>query len=62
MLQNMGSGLFILVVFCLYLFVIIFVLTMLWRIADCLKHIAHNLYIITKEVKKLSERSGDDKE
>ena len=41
----------------IYLFVIVFVLTMLWRMAAALGRISRHLSEIAEDVKKLSERS-----
>jgi len=53
----MLHGYEIFLVIGIYLFVIVFVLTMLWRIAGALGRISRHLSEIAEDVRKLSGRS-----
>jgi hypothetical protein len=50
-----------LIILVIYLAVVLFVLTMLWRIASALDRISRHLLDIAKEVKELSLRSSNER-
>lgn len=57
----MLHGAAFLLVLVIYLAIVLFALTMLWRIAGALDRVSRHLLDIAKEVKELSLRSSNER-
>lgn len=55
-----GSAFFLII--GIYLAIVVFALTMLWRIAGALEHISRHLLEISKDVKDLSAQPPKERE
>ena len=57
------GGLFGILLICLYFGVIIFLITLLWRLTTALERVSRHLLEIAKDVKRLSYHSdGEDEQ
>ena len=60
--MNVVGGLFTVAIIVLYFAVIIFLITLLWRITIALEKMARHQLEIARDVKKLAHASDDEEE